>query len=271
MILTVYFQALKETDPASHKVTSGRWGKIYGTSLKEKLDLEQGGKIHLPRSYLDSQVWGQGERAEGWEGAQVWASAASLTPLRHRLLSDRITPRRRWQPPGLFYASWLRDKEVFWSQLSVWISCCGSDERINQLSKSFAPAPFLTLQCCIKHSTSPNISWRCTYLKLRTKLPGSYALQQPSPLMANAEIKVFPCGRLDFFSCRRGLSLLTYACKLHFHLAPKVVCIASFCSALGLFRLQFVALGRCGRAGGFTNPVLPPHARSSRMHWLALQ
>lgn len=91
MILTVYFQALKETDPASHKVTSGRWGKIYGTSLKEKLDLEQSGKIHLPWSYLDSKR-DMGEREGAREGekerrrkrqsmglARLWVSAASCS------------------------------------------------------------------------------------------------------------------------------------------------------------------------------------------------
>lgn len=82
----------------------------------------------------------------------------------------------------------------------------------------------LMVQGCIKHSTSPNISWSCTYSKYRTELPGFHDLQQPSPLMVNAEIKVFPCGSLNFFCYRKGLSLLRHGCKLHFHLAPKMVC-----------------------------------------------
>lgn len=101
-------------------------------------------------------------------------------------------------------------------------------EGINQLSTSFALVPLLTaalmVQSCVKHSTSPNTSWHCTFSKYRTELPGSHDLQQPSLLMVNAEIKVFPCGCLNFFCCREGLSLLRHACKLHFHLAPKMVC-----------------------------------------------
>lgn len=96
MILTVYCQALKETHPASHKVTSGRWGEIYGTSLKEKLDLEQGGKIHLPWSYLDSQVWGQGRWSKG--GRLKSGREHQLHPShpgRHRLPTLKITPMEK--------------------------------------------------------------------------------------------------------------------------------------------------------------------------------
>lgn len=234
MILTVYFQALKETDPASHKVTSGRWGKIYGTSLKEKLDLEQGGKIHLPWSYLDSQVWGQGVWSEGgraanWKGAQVHASVPSFPPGRYRLPTVQNTPRRRWQPPGSFSISWLRagfSKPALSLNIVLWLQWRYQSSQCELCSGSPPESAALMVQGCIKHSTSPNISWRCTYLKFRTKLPGSHDLQQPSPLMVNAEIKVFPCGCLNFFSSRKGLSLLTHAYKLHFHLAPKAVCIA---------------------------------------------
>lgn len=93
MILTVYFQALKETDPASHKVTSGRWGKIYGTSLKEKLDLEQSGKIHLPWSYLDLQRdmggrEGRSAEAWGWHGY-----GHQLHPAAQKQ-AERVTARR---------------------------------------------------------------------------------------------------------------------------------------------------------------------------------
>lgn len=69
--------------------------------------------------------------------------------------------------------------------------CSGPNEWINQLSKSFAPVPFLTLQCSITDSTSPKISWCYMNLKFRTKLLDCYAVQQPSPLMPNAELKYF--------------------------------------------------------------------------------
>lgn len=172
-----------------------------------------------------------GEREEGLKPGWVHQLQAS-PPGRHRLLTAGITPWRRWQHPGSFYISWLRGKQQssgFSKPALSWNIVLRLHEAINQLSTNSALVPPLTLQhwWCRAALNIPHLLiflGTCTYSKYRTKLPGFHDLQQPSPLMVNAEIKVFPCGCLNFFCCRKGLSLLRHACKLHFHLALKMVC-----------------------------------------------
>lgn len=78
-------------------------------------------------------------------GHQLHASP----PGRHRLLTVRITPWRRWQHPGSFYISWLRDKQQsshFSKPAPSWNIVLWLHEGINQLSRSFALVPLMTPQ-----------------------------------------------------------------------------------------------------------------------------
>lgn len=95
----------------------------------------------------------------------------------------------------------------------------------------------LMVQGCIKHSTSPNISWRCTYSKHRTKLPGFHDLQQPSPLMVNAEINYFHVAA--WISSAVGKDFLCWDMPANYISIWHQRWFAQIYSILGLFRLQF--------------------------------
>lgn len=185
-----------------------------------------------------------GERERGLKPGWVHQLHAS-PPGRHRLLTVRITPWRRWQHPGSFYISRLRGKQqssgfskpgLSWN-IVLWLR-----EAINQLSENFALVPPLALQhwWCRAALNIPHL-----LIFLGTARIQSTELNYLASMICNSHLLWWLMLKLKYFHVAAWISSAVGKDFLCWDMPANYISIwhqrwfAQIYSILGLFHLQF--------------------------------